>query len=128
MTIAAQIYSALVSADIPNVGSKVYKDLAPPSTPFPYITYADRLADRPALSGDSNILARNYLVQIDLWEKRQSENPVVIEAVLNLLETLAIEDDGKTIFRCRLFDTQRIVEFDDDNIHHAFSINVYRKV
>lgn len=128
MTIAAQIYSALIDADIPNVGSKVYKDLAPPSTAFPYITYADRLADRPVLNGDSNVLARNYLIQIDLWEKRQSENSSIIEAVLDLLENLSIEDNGKTIFRCRLFDAQRIVEFDDDNVHHALSVNIYRKV
>jgi len=128
MTIGTALYSALISADIPVVGTKIFKDLAPPATSFPYITYADRLADRTVLTGDSNVLARNYLVQIDLWEKRPSENPAIYGALAQFLETIVIADENNTIFKCRLYDAQRIVEFDDDNIHHAFSLNIYRKV
>lgn len=127
MTVASALYSALVNADIPVVGTKIFKDLAPASTPFPYITYADRLSDRTVLTGDSNVLARNYLVQVDLWEKRPSENPAISGAISQLLENIVITDDN-TIFKCRLYDTQRIIEFDDDNVHYAFSLNIYRKV
>lgn len=128
MTVASALYSALINADIPVVGSKIYKDIAPPASEFPYITYSDRLADGTALTGDSNVLARNHLMQVDLWEKRTSENVSIYEALAGTLENLSVTDGNRTIFKIRLYDTQRIVEFDDDNVHHAFSLNVYRKV
>lgn len=128
MTIATALYSALIAADIPVVGNRIYKDIAPPATEFPYITYSDRLADRTVLTGDSNVLARNHLIQVDLWEKRTSEDVSVFEALASTLENLSVTDGDRTIFKIRLYDTQRIVEFDDDNVHHAFSLNAYRKV
>lgn len=128
MTIATALYSSLTAANISSVGSRVYKDLAPPASEYPYITYAGRLSDRPVLTGDTHVLARNHLVQIDLWEKRQEEDAQVYEDLAYFLENLILEDGNNTIFRCRLYDVQRIVEFDDDIIHHAFSVNIYRKV
>lgn len=126
-TIAAAIRLAIVEADISGIGSKVYRDIAPPATEYPYITYFDQLGDRAALSGDSNVLARNTLIQVDLWQKRSAEDTSISSTLGDLLETITLGETDKSVFACQLFDIQRIVEFDDDIVHHAYTLNVYRR-
>lgn len=127
-SIPAAVRNKIVNANIPGIEGKIYRDIAPPSTPYPYITYSDRLADRSVLFGDTNVLARNYLIQIDLWEKRPQESAEIYANLLSVLENSKLEGTDSTIYRFRLYDIQRIVEFDDDVVHHAFSVNMYRKV
>lgn len=127
-TLAVALRTYLVSSDIVSIGTKVYKDLAPPSTAYPYVTYADSLADRSALTGDKRILARNNMVQVDLWQKRPEEVSDIIAELTACLENATLTGADKTIFRCRLMDVRRIVEFDDDVVHHALTVNIYHKV
>ena len=127
-TLAIALRTYLVDSDITGIMEKVYKDLAPPSTPYPYVTYADSLADRSALTGDSKILARNNMVQVDLWQKRPQESSAITNALIAAIENATLTGADQTIFRCRLVDVRRIVEFDDDNVHHALTLNIYHKV
>ena len=127
-TLAAALRTYLVNQNIAVVGTKVYKDLAPPSTAYPYITYADSLADRSALTGNGKIMARNNMVQVDLWQKRPQESSDITDALIESLEDATLTGSDKTIFRCRLVDVRRIVEFDDDKVHHALTLNIYHKV
>lgn len=127
-TIAASIRTHLVDADITSIGTKIYRDMAPPSTAYPYMTYFDQLNDRVMLQGDSRVKARNMLIQFDLWQKRADEDTVIASEISSAIEGITISDADTTVFACNLYDVQRIVEFDDDIIHHAFSLNVYRKV
>jgi len=127
-TIAASIRTHLVAADISYIGTKIYRDMAPPSTSYPYMTYFDQLNDRVVLQGDSRTKARNMLIQFDLWQKRADEDVSIAAEISAALEQITISDPDTKVFACNLYDVQRIVEFDDDIIHHAFSLNVYRKV
>lgn len=127
-TIAAAIRAEIVAANITGVSDKVYRDIAPPATEYPYVSYYDQLSDRIALSGDGTVSARVSMIQIDLWQKRSQENTSISSALADVLESLTVTDTDKSVFMCRLYDIQRIVEFDDDIVHHAFSLNVYRKV
>jgi hypothetical protein len=127
-SIAAALRAEIVACNIPNIMNQVYRDLAPPTTTYPYITYADRLNDRIALTGDKKVLARNYMVQVDLWEKRIEETESTLTTIVNCLENATLVDTDNKVFRCRLMDTQRIIQFDDDVVHHAISLNIYRKV
>ena len=84
-SIAAALRAEIVGCDIPGITTKVYRDLAPPTTQYPYVTYADHLNDRVALTGDKKVLARNYMVQVDLWEKelkKQNQPLQLLSAVL----------------------------------------------
>lgn len=127
-TIAASIRTHLINADITSVGTKIYRDMAPPSTEYPYMTYFDQLNDRVVLQGDSRTKARNMLIQFDLWQKRMDEDSSIADEISSALEQITITGGSPTVFACNLYDVQRIVEFDDDIIHHAFTLNVYRKV
>jgi hypothetical protein len=127
-SIAAALRAEIVACNIPNIMNQVYRDLAPPTTTYPYITYADHLNDRIALTGDKKVLARNYMVQVDLWEKRIEETESTLTTIVNCLENATLVDTDNKVFRCRLMDTQRIIQFDDDVVHHAISLNIYRKV
>ena len=127
-SIAAALRTKILSLSIVEIESKVFKDFAPPTTVYPYVTYADRLNDRVALTGDKKILARNYMVQVDLWEKRTEENDSIIGSLITGLDTASLTGSDNKVFRCRLIDTQRIVQFDDGIIHHALTLNIYRKV
>lgn len=126
-TVAAAIRLAIVNANLDGIGSKVYRDIAPPGTSYPYVTYFDQLGDRIALSGDGNVAARNTLIQIDLWQQRSAEDDSISAALGDFLESIVVGETDKSVFVCRLFDIQRIVEFDDDIVHHAYSLNVYRR-
>jgi hypothetical protein len=127
-SIAAALRAEIVACNIPNIMNQVYRDLAPPTTTYPYITYADHLNDRIALTGDKKVLARNYMVQVDLWEKRVEETESILTTIVNCLENAMLVGTDNKVFRCRLIDTQRIIQFDDDVVHHAISLNIYRKV
>lgn len=127
-SIAAALRAEIVACNIPNIMNQVYRDLAPPTTTYPYITYADHLNDRIALTGDKKVLARNYMVQVDLWEKRIEETESTLTTILDCLEHATLVGTDNKVFRCRLMDTQRIIQFDDDVVHHAISLNIYRKV
>ena len=127
-SIAAALRTKILSLAIAEIESKVFKDFAPPTAAYPYVTYADRLNDRVALTGDKKILARNYMVQVDLWEKRTEENDSIISSLIIGLDTASLTGSDNKVFRCRLIDTQRIVQFDDGIIHHALTLNIYRKV
>jgi hypothetical protein len=127
-SIAAALRAEIVACNIPNIMNQVYRDLAPPTTTYPYITYADHLNDRIALTGNKRVLARNYMVQVDLWEKRIEETESILTTITNCLENAVLVGTDNKVFRCRLMDTQRIIQFDDDVVHHAISLNIYRKV
>lgn len=127
-SIAAALRAEIVGCDIPGITTKVYRDLAPPTTQYPYVTYADHLNDRVALTGDKKVLARNYMVQVDLWEKRTEETESTLTTIVGCLENTTLVGTDNKVFRCRLVDTQRIIQFDDDVVHHAISLNIYRKV
>lgn len=127
-TFGAAVRTALVNDTITGVGTKIYRDLAPPGTAYPYITYVDQMTNSIAMRGDGKVLARRYMMQVDLWQKRPDENQAIIDEVTAVLEAVELTGTDKQNFECRLMDIQRIVEFEDDVVHHALTLDIYHKV
>lgn len=127
-TFGTAIRTALVNDTITGVGTKIYRDLAPPGTAYPYITYVDQMNNSIAMRGDGKVLARRYMMQVDIWQKRPDEDQAIIDEVTAVLEAVELTGTDKQNFECRLMDIQRIVEFEDDVVHHALTLDIYHKV
>jgi hypothetical protein len=116
----------LVNDSITSVGSRIYRDIAPPETAYPYITIFDELGNTPALIGDQVVLARTRLVQVSLWQLRQSENTAIIDEVVAALDSANLSAN-KFVYRVRVTDIQRTFNSEDDTILHAVTLNVIQK-
>lgn len=125
-SIGGAIRTVLVNDSITGVGSRIYRDIAPPETAYPYITIFDELGNTPALIGDQVVLARTRLVQVSLWQLRQSENTAIIDEVVAALDNANLSAN-KFVYRVRVADIQRAFDSEDDTILHAVTLNVIQK-
>jgi hypothetical protein len=125
-SIGGAIRTVLVNDSITGVGSRIYRDIAPPETTYPYITIFDELGNTPALIGDQVVLARTRLVQVSLWQLRQSENTAIIDEVVAALDNANLSAN-KFVYRVRVADIQRAFDSEDDTILHAVTLNVIQK-
>jgi hypothetical protein len=125
-SIGGAIRTVLVNDSITSVGSRIYRDIAPPETAYPYITIFDELGNTPALIGDQVVLARTRLVQVSLWQLRQSENTAIIDEVVAALDSANLSAN-KFVYRVRVTDIQRTFNSEDDTILHAVTLNVIQK-
>ena len=125
-SIGGAIRTALLGANIEEISTRIFRDIAPPETTYPFITITDEISNQPVLIGDQNVLARNRQVQVSLFQIRTSENVDIIDEVVQALDTANVSAN-KTVFRVRVFDIQRIFESDDDIVQHAVTLNVIHK-
>ena len=125
-SIGGAIRTVLVNDSITGVGSRIYRDIAPPETAYPYITIFDELGNTPALIGDQTVLARTRLVQVSLWQLRQSENTAIIDEVVAALDNANLSAN-KFVYGVRVSDIQRAFNSEDDTILHAVTLNVIQK-
>lgn len=125
-SIGGAIRTALLGANIEEISTRIFRDIAPPETTYPFITITDEISNQPVLIGDQSVLARNRQVQVSLFQIRTSENVDIIDEVVQALDTANVSAN-KTVFRVRVFDIQRIFESDDDIVQHAVTLNVIHK-
>jgi Protein of unknown function (DUF3168) len=125
-SIGGAIRTVLVNDSITGVSNRIYRDIAPPETAYPYITIFDELGNTPALIGDQVVLARNRLVQVSLWQVRQSENTGIINEVVAALDNATLSAD-RFVYRVRVSDITRTFNSEDDTILHAVTLNVIQK-
>ena len=125
-SIGGAIRTALLGANIEEISTRIFRDIAPPETTYPFITITDEISNQPVLIGDQNVLARNRQVQVSLFQIRTSENVDIIDEVVQALDTANVSAN-KTVFRVRVLDIQRIFESDDDIVQHAVTLNVIHK-
>jgi hypothetical protein len=125
-SIGGAIRTVLVNDTITGVGTRIYRDIAPPETAYPYITIFDELSNTPALIGDQVVLARTRLVQVSLWQLRQSENTSIVNEIVSALDNAALAAD-QFIYRVRVTDISRSFSAEDDTILHAVTLNVIQK-
>ena len=125
-SVGGAIRTVLVNDSITGVTNRIYRDIAPPETTYPYITIFDELANTPALIGDQVVLARTRLVQVSLWQLRQSENTSIVNEIVAALDNASLTAD-QFIYRVRVTDISRSFDADDDTILHAISLNVIQK-
>jgi len=124
-SVGGAIRQAIVDANITGITTKVYRDLAPPDTALPYVTFADELGNMPVLMGDRLAKAKRRIVQVDLWQRRQDESFSRIDTLAGILDGISPTAD-QHIFHTRVTDVQRMVDFDDDVVHHAITVYVYQ--
>lgn len=124
-SIGGAIRSVVVAENLANVTTKVYRDVAPPETAMPYVTISDEISNTPRMIGDGSVIARMRLVQVSLWQKRQSEDVNLIDTLASALDDCSVSAN-KHVFRVRVFDVQRLFDSEDDTIQHAITLNVYQ--
>lgn len=124
-SIGGAVRQIIVDANITGITTKVYRDIAPPDVALPYITFADELSNVPVLIGDKSVKAKRRMVQVDLWQSRASESFSRIDTLATLLDSATLSAD-KHVFNTRVNDVQRLVEFEDDIVHHAITLFVYQ--
>lgn len=124
-SIGGAIRQVIVNGNITGITTKVYRDIAPPDVALPYITFADELSNVPALTGDKSVKAKRRMVQVDLWQTRADESFSRIDTLVGLLDSASLSADTH-VFNTRVNDVQRLVEFQDDIVHHAVTVYVYQ--
>lgn len=125
-SIGGAIRTALINANITAVSTRIFRDIAPPETTYPFITISDEISNQPILLGDQTVLARNRQVQVSMFQIRVSENVDIIDEVVQTLDSVNIAAN-QNVFRVRVFDIQRIFESEDDIVQHAVTLNVIHK-
>jgi len=125
-SIGGVIRTVLLNDTITGVSTRIFRDIAPPETPYPYITIFDELSNTPALIGDSLVLARTRMIQVSLWQLRTSENVTIINEVVAALDNATLNAD-QLVFKVRVADIQRVFDSTDDTILHAVTVNVTQK-
>lgn len=120
------VRTVLVDANLAGVDARIYRDIAPPETQYPYITISDEVTNQPSLFGDTLVIARSRQIRVNLWQVRQSENVSLIDSVVEALDGANL-NSTKKVFGCRVLDVQRIYDSEDDIVLHAVTLNVTQK-
>lgn len=123
---AGAIRAALIDASITGISSRIYRDIAPPESTYPYVTIADEVTNQPVLLGDKRVLARNKQMRINLWQVRTQENVGIIDEIVSALDSVDISAN-QDVFRVRVFDIQRVFDSEDDIVLHAVTLNVIQR-
>lgn len=123
---AGAIRTVLVDAAINAISSRIYRDIAPPETTYPYVTISDEITNQPVLLGDKRVLARLRQLRVNLWQLRTDENVGLIDEIVAALDSVDVSAN-QDVFRVRVFDVQRQFDSEDDTILHAITLNVIQK-
>lgn len=118
--------TALIDAGISSVDSRIYRDIAPPETTYPYVTISDEITNQPVLLGDRQVVARLRQLRVNLWQLRTSENVDIIDEIVAALDSAQISAN-QYVYGVRVFDVQRQFDAEDDTILHSVTVNVVQK-
>jgi hypothetical protein len=120
------IRTVLVDAAITAISSRIYRDIAPPETTYPYVTISDEITNQPVLLGDKQVIARNKQLRVNLWQLRTDENVALIDEIVAALDSVDLTAN-QYVFGVRVFDIQRQFDAEDDTILHAVTLNVIQR-
>lgn len=125
-SVGGAIRTALTDASIAAISTRIFRDIAPPETTYPFVTISDEITNTPSLSGDKQVLARLRQLRVNLWQLRPTENVTTVDEIVSTLDSVNITANQK-IFRVRVLDIQRIFDSEDDTVLHAITLNVTQK-
>ena len=123
-TVTAALRTAIVNANLSNVTTKVYRDLAPDGTSTPFVTFSDDLARSPALFGDNAVRARTRMVQVELWQDLDGEDVALIDSLLAAVDSATLTGADKTIFGSRVDDLRRFADADTNTCRHFLTLSI----
>lgn len=122
-TIGGALRSVIVADGA--VSGRVFRDRAPDSPTFPYITFLDPISLVPGMTGDGVVLTRERQVQVDLWQKTREESDPLLARVVSLVDDADLDTgDGRKVFRTRMTSLQRVEDPDPGIVHHALTLTV----
>lgn len=125
-SVGGAIRTALTNASIAAISTRIFRDIAPPETTYPYVTISDEITNTPSLLGDKQVLARLRQLRVNLWQLRPSEDVTTVDQLVTTLDSANITAN-QNIFRVRVSDIQRIFDSEDDTVLHAITLNVTQK-
>lgn len=125
-SIGGAVRTVLVDSTLSGIGERIYRDIAPPETQYPYITISDEITNQPVLLGDKTVIARTRQLRVNLWQVRTSENVGLIDEIVAALDNAGLSAN-KVVFGCRVLDIQRLYDSEDDIVLHAVTLNVTQK-
>lgn len=125
-SVGGSIRTTLVNAGFDAVGERIFRDIAPPETTYPYLTISDEITNQPVLLGDKKVIARNRQLRVNLWQIRTEENVQLVDEIVAELDSVDISAN-QDVFRVRVFDIQRLYDSDDDIVLHAITLNVIHR-
>lgn len=125
-SVGGAIRTALTDASITAISTRIFRDIAPPETTYPYVTISDEITNTPSLLGDKQVLARLRQLRVNLWQLRPSEDVTTVDEIVTTLDSANITAN-QNIFRVRVSDIQRIFDSEDDTVLHAITLNVTQK-
>ena len=125
-SVGGAIRTTLLSAGISGVSTRIFRDIAPPETTYPFMTISDEVSNQPALLGDQMVLARNRQLRVNLFQIRTSENVETIDEVVTALDRASITEN-QVVFRVRVADIVRLFDSEDDIVQHSVTLNVIHK-
>lgn len=124
----------LLSAQVPQIGGRVARDLAPDNAVYPFITYKDPVASPPALLGDQKVMARRTRIQVDLWQNQDQmdqlgetgEDDTIAPAILAALNGCDLNqwNPPSRVQRCWVLDYHRLPDPEDKVVHVSFDIAI----
>lgn len=124
-SVASALRTAITTANITNITTKVYRNVAPESESYPFVTFDDDVSREPAFSGDGVVLARQRDISVDLWQLLDAEDTTLVESLLAAVDGATLTGADKTIFGCTVQNVQRSILPEDNICHHSLSVNVF---
>jgi len=123
-SVASALRTVITAANITNITTKVYRDVAPDSETYPFVTFGDDITRVPRLLGDGVVKARVRNVSVDLWQLLDAEDTTLVESLLAAIDGANLVGADKTIFGCTVQDVGRAVLPDDNICQHSLSVNI----
>lgn len=118
-TAGEAIRSIIVNAGTA-VGDKFYLDSAPENTAPPYATYNDNVSTSSMMSGDGKVLFYTRIMQINVWQTQEHEDPQLPVTIRELLNGAQIVVAGMTnAMTLHVQTANRVPEPIGSNLVHA---------
>ena len=123
-SVAAAVRTAIVNANITGVTTKVFRDQAPDSTAYPFVTLDDDVSRQPALEGDAVVLARQKIMWVNLWQVVSAEDVDLIEDLLAAVDGATLTGADKTILKCKVQDVSRATDPSEQVCRSWLTVNI----
>ena len=124
-SVASALRTVITNANITNITTKVFRNIAPDSESYPFVTFDDDVSRQAAFSGDGVVLARQRGISVDLWQLLDAEDTTLVESLLAAVDGATLTGADKTIFGCTVENIQRLILPQDNICHHSLSVNIF---
>ena len=123
-SVASAVRTAIVNANIAGVTTKVFRDEAPDSTAYPFVTLDDDVSREPVLEGDGAVTMRQKVMWVNLWQVTSGEDVDLIEDLLAAVDGATLTGANKTILKCTVQDVSRATDPSEQVCRSWLTVNI----